>query len=237
MQTPELQAAAAVDAAIESRTSVRAFTAQDVSDAEILDLLRVASRAPSGTNCQPWKVYVLRGESKARLEDGVCEAHDALFADPALSGEYEEAYDYYPAKWFEPYLARRRQNGFALYDLLGIGKGDKARMHAQHQRNFRFFGAPVGMMFTIDRNLGRGSLVDFGMFLQNVMIAARARGMDTCPQAAWNRFGRIILPHIGAGADEMLLCGMSIGYADPQAVVNRLQTPREAPEAFTTLLS
>ena len=162
-----------------------------------------------------------------------CAAHDAVYANPELAQEYREEYDYYPTKWVSPYIDRRRENGWGLYGLLGIAKGEKDRMHAQHQRNFRFFDAPVGLMFTMDRVLGRGSLMDYGMFLQNVMVAARAHGLHTCPQAAWNGFARIILPHIGAGPDEMLVCGMSLGYADLQAPVNGFHTPREPAAAFT----
>ncbi|MCB2018185.1 MAG: nitroreductase, partial [Hydrogenophaga sp.] len=106
-------------------------------------------------------------------------------------------------------------------------------MHAQHQRNFRFFDAPVGLMFTLDRVMGRGSLVDYGMFLQNLMVAAKAHGLDTCPQAAWNGFSKIILPHIGAGENEMLVCGMALGYADPADKVNTFATPREPVASFT----
>jgi nitroreductase len=202
-----------VDAAITSRMSVRAFTPQAVARETLTDLLQVASRAPSGTNTQPWKVYVLQGASRAALVDKVCAAHDAIRANPALAADYREEYDYYPEKWVSPYIDRRRENGWGLYGLLGIGKGDKDKMHLQHQRNYRFFDAPVGLMFTMDRVMGRGSLVDYGMFLQNIMVAARGRGLHTCPQAAWNGFGKIILPHIGAGADEMLVCGMALGYA------------------------
>jgi nitroreductase len=109
-------------------------------------------------------------------------------------------------------------------------------MHAQHRRNFRFFDAPVGLMFTLDRVMGRGSLVDYGMFMQNIMVGARARGLHTCPQAAWNGFAKIILPHIGAGEGEMLVCGMSLGHADEAALVNTFHTPREAVESFTRWL-
>jgi nitroreductase len=192
--------AALVDAAITSRMSARAFTSAPVSRQTLTDLLQVASRAPSGTNTQPWRVYVLQGESRAALIDKVCAAHDAVRANPALANEFREEYDYYPEKWVSPYIDRRRENGWGLYNLLGIGKGDKDKMHLQHQRNYRFFDAPVGLMFTLDRVMGRGSLLDYGMFLQNLMVAARARGLHTCPQAAWNGFAKIILPHIGAGA-------------------------------------
>jgi nitroreductase len=225
--------AQSVDAAITSRMSARAFLPQAVPRATIEHLLEVASRAPSGTNTQPWKVYVLQGASRDGLVDKVCAAHDALRADPSLAEQYREEYDYYPEKWVSPYIDRRRENGWSLYGLLGITKGDKDKMHAQHQRNFRFFDAPVGLMFTMDRVMGRGSLVDYGMFLQSLMVAARGQGLHTCPQAAWNGFSKIILPHIGAGPDEMLVCGMSLGYADPDDKVNGFHTPREPVASFS----
>lgn len=224
---------ASVDAAIESRFSARAYLPKAVPREVLEDLLRVAARAPSGTNTQPWHVYVLQGAQRDALVSQVCAAHDALAANPALAGEYAEAYDYYPTKWVSPYIDRRRECGFGLYGVLGIGKGDKDKMHAQHQRNYRFFDAPVGLMFTIDRVMGRGSLLDFGMFLQNIMVAARARGLHTCPQAAWNHFSKIILPHIGAGDNDMLVCGMALGYADESALVNTFETTRIDPRSFT----
>ena len=222
-----------VDGAILSRRSIRAFTSQPVAKEVVAELLAVASRAPSGTNTQPWKVYVLQGASRTELADKVCAVHDAIRGNPSLAAEYQEEYDYYPQKWVSPYIDRRRENGWSLYGLLGIGKADKDKMHAQHQRNYRFFDAPVGLMFTMDRVMGRGSLVDYGMFLQNIMVAARGRGLDTCPQAAWNGFAKIILPHIGATSDEMLVCGMALGYADHAAIVNTLTTPRAPVEQFT----
>ncbi len=225
-----------VDEAIRTRMSTRAFTPQAVPVASIREILALASRAPSGTNTQPWRVYVLRGASRDQLVAKVCAAHDALRADPALAAEYREEYDYYPEKWVSPYIDRRRENGWGLYGLLGIGKGDKDKMHAQHQRNFRFFDAPVGLIFTLDRIMGRGSLVDYGMFLENIMLAARARGLHTCPQAAWNGFAKIILPHIGAGPDEMLVCGMALGYADDTNIVNTFHTPRVPADEFTRWL-
>jgi nitroreductase len=225
-----------VDAAIESRFSARAFLPTPVPREQIAHILQVASRAPSGTNTQPWKVYVMQGASRDSLVEKVCAAHDAIRANPALAAEYREEYDYYPEKWVSPYIDRRRENGWSLYGLLGIGKGDKDKMHAQHQRNYRFFDAPVGLMFTIERVMGRGSLVDSGMFLQNIMVAARAQGLHTCPQAAWNGFARIILPHVGAGPDEMLVCGMAMGHADTDALVNTFSTPREPVQAFTRWL-
>ena len=226
-----------VEQAIESRMSVRAFTSEPVPRETIESLLTLAARSPSGTNTQPWRVYVLQGQSKDALIQKVCAAHDEVRAHPEKADQYREAYDYYPEKWVSPYIDRRRENGWSLYGLLGITKGDKDKMHAQHQRNYRFFDAPVGLMFTLDKVMGRGSLVDYGMFLQTFMLAARGMGLHTCPQAAWNGFASIILPHIGAGADEMLVCGMSLGYADMQDKVNTFHTPRETVASFTHWLS
>jgi len=228
--------AASVDAAITSRMSARAFLPKAVPRETIEHILQVASRAPSGTNTQPWRVYVLQGASRDGLVAKVCAAHDAVRVDPALAAQYQEEYDYYPQQWVSPYIDRRRENGWGLYGLLGIGKADKDRMHEQHQRNFRFFDAPVGLMFTIDRVMGRGSLVDYGMFLENIMVAARGHGLHTCPQAAWNGYASIIRPHIGASDHEMLVCGMALGYADPDALVNTFHTPRVPVESFTTWL-
>ncbi|CAN1507301.1 NfnB Nitroreductase [Burkholderiaceae bacterium] len=222
-----------IQQAMDSRMSARAFTQQAVTQEVITDILHMASRAPSGTNTQPWKVYVLQGESRNSLVTKVCAAHDEIRAHPEKAADYREAYDYYPEKWVSPYIDRRRENGWSLYGLLGIGKADKDKMHLQHQRNYKFFDAPVGLMFTLDKVMGRGSLVDYGMFLQSVMLAARAHGLHTCPQAAWNGFATIILPHIGAGPDEMLVCGMALGYADDKDIVNTFRTPRETVASFT----
>jgi len=223
----------AVDEAITSRMSMRAFTDQAVPRATIEAILQVASRAPSGTNTQPWKVYVLQGANRDSLVQKVCAAHDDWRDHPEKAADYQEAYDYYPEKWVSPYIDRRRENGWGLYGLLGIVKGEKDKMHAQHQRNFCFFDAPVGLMFTIDKVMGRGSLLDYGMFLQNIMVAARARGLHTCPQAAWNNFANIILPHIGASDSEMLVCGMSLCWIAADEPVNTVFTPREDVASFT----
>jgi len=224
---------ASVDAAILSRFSARAYLNKPVDCSVLQEVLELAARAPSGTNTQPWKVYVLQGEKLAELVNQTCSAHDALTANPALAAEFAEPYDYYPEKWVSPFIDRRRECGFGLYGVLGIVKGDKGRMHEQHQKNYRFFDAPVGLIFTIDKVMGRGSLLDYGMFLQTLMVAARSRGLHTCPQAAWNGFSKIILPHVGAGENEMVVCGMSLGYADESALVNTFQTTRVQSTDFT----
>lgn len=224
--------AAAVDAAITSRHSVRAFLPTPVPREVVEDILQVAARAPSGTNTQPWKVYVLTGAAREELGRKILAAYD----DPAQRGLHVEEYAYYPTEWVSPYVDRRRKIGWDLYGLLGIGKADKQRMHEQHGRNYRFFDAPVGLIFTIDRVMRQGSWLDYGMFLQNIMVAARARGLDTCPQAAFTQFHRIITQHVGAPAQEMLVCGMALGHADPHAPENRLETQREPVAGFARFL-
>lgn len=226
--TTATQAVAIVDAAITSRRSIRAFLDTPVPRETIVDILRVAARAPSGTNTQPWKVHVLTGAAKERLSAAI----RAAFDDPAERATHSEQYAYYPTEWRSPYIDRRRKVGWDLYGLLGIGKTDKERMHAQHGRNYAFFDAPVGLIFTIDRVMQQGSWLDYGMFLQSVMVAARARGLDTCPQAAFTQFHRIIEQQLGLGDDEMVVCGMSLGFADPTAVENTLVTEREPVEGF-----
>jgi nitroreductase len=220
---------AAVDAAITSRRSVRAFLPTPVPQQTIVEILDVAARAPSGTNTQPWKVHVLTGAAKERLTHDILAAYD----DPVERAKHTEEYAYYPTDWVSPYIDRRRKVGWDLYGLLGIGKTDKAGMHAQHGRNYRFFDAPVGLIFVIDRIMRQGSWLDYGMFLQNVMVAARARGLDTCPQAAFTQFHRIIEAQLGLAESEMVVCGMSLGWADHSAVVDTLVTQREPATAFT----
>ena len=226
------EAIATVDAALTSRHSRRAFLPTPVPRQTIEDILAVASRAPSGTNTQPWKVYVLTGAAKAALSRKILDVYD----DPQAAAKHSEDYQYYPAEWVSPYIERRRKIGWDLYALLGIAKGDKARMHAQLGRNYLFFDAPVGLMFTIERAMGQGSWLDYGMFLEGVMVAARARGLDTCPQVAFLQFHRIILEHVGAPASEMLVCGTSLGNADPAPIVNSLVTERAPMAEFARSL-
>jgi nitroreductase len=219
-------------AAITSRRSIRAFLPTPVARETIERILAVASRAPSGTNTQPWHVYVLTGESLGALSRRLVAAYD----DPVERASHSEEYAYYPTEWKSPFIERRRKVGWDLYGLLGIAKTDKERMHAQHRRNYEFFGARVGLMYTIDRVMRQGSWLDFGMFLQSVMVAARAHGLDTCPQAAFTPFHRIITEQIGAPATEQLVCGMSLGVADPGAIENTLVTEREPVASFARFL-
>jgi len=221
---------AIVDEAILSRRSVRAFLPTPVPEATIRDILEVASRAPSGTNMQPWKVYVTQGAVKQRLSDAIL--NSGVRAEKA---QWEE-YRYYPEQFFEPYLTRRRAVGFGLYGLLGIGRREVERMRAQHDRNFTFFDAPVGMIFTIDRRLEIGSWLDHGMFLQSIMIAARARGLDTCPQAAFAPYHKQIRQVLGIAEEEIVVCGMALGYEDASKPENQLRTERASVDEFATFL-
>jgi nitroreductase len=219
---------AAVEAAITSRRSIRAFLPTPVPRQQVEHLLQVAARAPSGTNTQPWRVHVLMGDARQRLSDRIC----AAFDDPAERARHTEEYAYYPTEWVSPYVDRRRKVGWDLYALLGIGKADKQRMHEQHKRNYRFFDAPVGLIFTIERVMRQGSWLDYGMFLQNVMVAARGQGLDTCPQAAFTQFHALIEDELKLPPTEMVVCGMSLGHADPSAVENSLVTEREPTTGF-----
>jgi nitroreductase len=220
----------AVDWALVSRRATRAFLSTPVPRIEVEAILDVARYCASGVNTQPWHVHVLMGNAKQRLSEAVMRAYD----DPSAMAQLDEPYDYYPREWISPYIDRRRKVGWDLYGLLGIQKTDKARMHAQHGRNYQFFGAPVGLMFTVDKGMGRGSLIDYGMFLQSIMVAARARGLDTCPQAAFTAFHRVIARELAIPDQQMVVCGMSLGYADPSRIENSLVTEREAVSQFTT---
>lgn len=214
-----------VQDAITGRRSIRAYLDKAVPRDVLERVLQVAARAPSGSNIQPWKVYVLQGAAKDRFVTD-------LTAAQAAGDKGQREYDYYPIEWRDPYLARRRACGFGLYKTLGIGREDKARMAAQHGQNFTFFGAPVGLMFTIDRDMEKGSWLDYGMFVQSVMLAARGEGLETCPQAAFAYYAPTVQRLLDIPPTEMVVCGMSLGYADPAAVVNTFVTEREPLEVF-----
>jgi nitroreductase len=223
------QAVKAVDEAIASRRSMRRFLATPVPEAVVRDILSVASRAPSGTNMQPWQVRVVAGAPKAALSRALLAADDAgEFGGKALKAEY----DYYPDPFPPLYQARRRKVGWDLYGALGIQKGDAQRMHEQRQRNYRFFDAPVGMVFTIDRALKIGSWLDYGCFLENVAVAARTRGLDTCLQAAFARMHEVLRAELGIPDTQVVVCGLSLGHADAQAPENRFAVERAAVDEF-----
>ncbi|OOS24786.1 nitrobenzoate reductase [Moraxella porci DSM 25326] len=227
---------AIVDSVITARHSVRAFLDTPVDTQTIKDILTVASRAPSGTNTQPWKVYVVTGDKRAQLIDNIFTAKQAIADDPSLADKFQETFPYYPTEWISPFIDRRRENGWGLYGLLGIQKGDKEKMAAQQDRNFKLFDAPVGLFFTVNKVMGTGSKMDIAMMIQNVMIAAKARGLDTCPQAAFNHFHPVVLETIGAGDDEELVCTVALGYADESDIVNTFITPRVPVDEFAVFL-
>lgn len=209
-----------VSDAVDTRRSLRAFLPKEVSQDTVARLLQRAARAPSGTNMQPWKTYVVTGDTRQKLCDESCEAFDDQ------SRSYDSEVRYYPEKWFEPYLSRRRQVGWSLYGLLGIKKGDRERTHAQHRRNYSFFDAPVGLIFTVHRDLATGSWLDYGMFMQNIMLLAREQGLHSCPQAAWADYHEVVRNVLPISADEIVICGMALGFADPDAIENTLVTER-----------
>lgn len=216
--------------AITSRRSVRAFLDVPVARSTVEEILAAASRAPSANNTQPWRVYVLTGAARQRLTDAILDVRKDGGHEP------RPEYGYYPAAWPEPYLSRRRKVGWDLYSLLGIGKGDRERARAWSDENFRFFGAPVGLIFTLDRSLGIASYMDLGMFMQNISTIARHLGLDTCPQAAFASYFDVIRKELQLGPDEVVVCGMALGKADEAALPNQLTTDREPPAVFATFL-
>ncbi len=222
-----------IEWAILSRRSVRAFLPTPVPRETVESILDVARFAATGVNIQPWRVHVVTGPAK----DRICAAIQRAIDDSAFDQTFADEWDYYPREWISPYLERRRTVGWNLYGLLGIEKGDKERMKAQHSRNYKFFDAPVGLFFTIDRVMQKGSLIDYGMFLQNIMIAARAHGLSTCPQAAFMKYHKIIANQLQLHPSEMFLVGMSLGFADPSSIENSLVTERAEVSAFSTFHS
>ena len=222
------EAGKAVAQALLTRRSVRAFVEKPVSRDTVEGILHLASRTPSGTNIQPWKVYACAGAVRDALSDELIALHDAG------GGGHKAEYAYYPTGWREPYLSRRRKLGWDYYGTVGLTRDDKPGMHRQHGRNFAFFGAPVGLFFTLDRDLERGSWLDAGMFVQSVMIAARAYGLHTCPQAAFTTYHAVVARHLAIPEGEMLLCGMSLGHLDAHAPENALKTERVPVAGFAT---
>lgn len=212
--------------ALATRRSIRAFQTTPVPRATVEAILRIASRAPSGANIQPWKVHVVAGNTRTRL----CGRLLRAFNDEEPG--HEDGYQYYPATWFEPYLSRRRAIGYGLYATLGIGRGDHDAMKAQLGRNYAFFDAPVGLIFTLDRRLGLSAWIDLGAFLQSIMLAARGFGLHTCPQQAFARYHRLIRAELDLPDDDIVVCGMALGHAVADAPENKLASPREPIEAF-----
>jgi nitroreductase len=216
-----------VDEAITSRQSVRRFLDEPVSREQVAHLLDVARWAPSGTNTQPWKVYAISGEPKAAM------SQEILAYYHAHGDSSEREYEYYPTDWFQPYLGRRRACGWGMYGSLGITREMKAEQVAQTARNYLFFDAPVALLFGIDKRLNVGSWMDLGMFLENIMIAARGRGLHTCAQASLANYPWIVRKYLPFPEEEAVVCGMAVGYRDADAPENVWRTERESVEGFT----
>ena len=213
-------------AAMHLRASTRAFLDQPVERRLIETLLEAARYAPSGVNTQPWQVAVLTGHSQEKLSQALTAAHVA--AIPA-----NPDYAYYPSVWPEPYKSRRKACGLALYQSQGITLDDSAGRNTAWLDNYRFFGAPVALLFFVDKTLATGSWVDVGMFIQNVMLAAVDQGLATCPQASIAEYPDIVRTLLNIPAQHTLVCGMSLGYPDASARVNQYRTVREPVTSFT----
>jgi nitroreductase len=217
--------------AIMTRRSIRRFLPEPVPRASLMRILEGAATAPSGHNIQPWKVYAVAGAVKDRISAGIL---SAIANEPAA--QHQPEFDYYPINWFEPFIGRRRKLGHELYAILGIAREDKAARERQMLENYKFFGAPVGLFVTFDRRLAAGTFMDVGMFIENILIGARGEGLDTCGQAAFNWYHKAIRKHLPMEDSELLACGISLGYADPNAPENKLMPEKLAVEQFTTFL-
>lgn len=215
----------AIDA-VTGRRSVRRFLPDAVPEETVAAILAAASRAASGTNIQPWLVHVVTGDSRERLSSAVLAA--------AETGEQSLEYRYEPEKMWDPYLSRRRQIGYALYEKYGVARDDYPGRKAAMLRNFSFFGAPVGLFFTMERDHALGAWLDCGMFMQNVMVLARAHGLETCPQQAWCTYGAVVHRELAIPSDHILLSGMALGSPDETAPENGLVSPRAGFEEFVT---
>lgn len=216
--------------AFEMRRSVRAFLPREVPAQTVHAVLNVAARSPSASNTQPWKVFACAGTVRNALSEELLRLHAA-----GGCGHREE-YLYYPGEWAEPYLGRRRQVGKSLYGLLRIPKGDSEGMVKQYAQNYAFFGAPVGLFFTLNRQVeGQAAWLDLGMFLHGVMLSAVGHGLATCAQQAFARYHQVIRQHLGIPDSEIVVCGMSLGHEDKEAPINSLRTAREPAHSFAQL--
>lgn len=213
--------------AIHARRSVRAFLPKVVSEKLLYNILECAKWAPSGVNTQPWKVAVLGCKHREKISQAIIQAREKNIPE-------NPDYDYYPKIWNEPYKSRRKACGLALYSALNIDYDDTKKRKEQWYRNYDFFNAPIALIFYIDAQLCKGSWMDMGMFLQNVMIIARHYGLETCPQASLAEYPDIIREHLNISPQNHIVCGMALGYADWSNPVNQYRTTREAVHSFTT---
>ena len=215
-----------VQKALEERKSVRAFLDKGVEVEKINAILGSASHSPSGANTQPWQVAIVMGETKQKLQERIEKAF--------RQGDKGKAdYSYYPDEWVEPYKTRRVKCGLQMYTTLNIKREDKDKQLNQWAANYRAFDAPVMLLFFLDKHMQTGSYIDYGIFLQSIMLSAVEQGLATCPQASLADYAEIIKSTLDYAADDILICGMSLGYEDKKALVNSYRTPREAVEIFT----
>jgi nitroreductase len=216
--------------AARTRCSIRAYKPDPVPLDIVREIVALGRHAPSGSNIQPWRVHVLTGATLQRVGSAIQRAF--LADEPG----HQRDYNYYTGPIYEPYLARRRQCGWGLYGILGIGRGDHEKSKAYRATNYNFFGAPVGLIFTIDRKLEKGSWLDYGMFLQTITLAARARGLHTCPEAAITSYPDIVRRELDISNDWIVICGMAMGYADPDPIINTFQPPRIELDEYAVFL-
>jgi nitroreductase len=219
-----------VDGAIKQRFANRAFSNRPVTRQTVEDILDVARFTPSGANIQPWQVYVLAGAVKHAVSRELLKAHDEA------RDQHQSEYQYYAAELPEPYLSRRDQFGRLFYGSLGIAQSDLTARARQTSKNYGFFGAPVGLIITIDRRLQVGSWLDLGMFVQNVMLAAGARGLQTCPQETFSKYHALLRNHLPISDVEIVVCGISIGFADAASTDVGSLMPKVAVNLFAKFL-
>ena len=205
--------------ALKKRKSVRSYLKKDVEKEKIELILNSAKYSPSGVNTQPWQVYVVSGEKKKKIESKVIESFDS-------NNKQKMDYQYYPLVWEDPYKSRRKEAGLMMYKTLGITKEDILRQKEQWKANYRAFNAPVVLYFVIDEFLEKGSYLDYGMFLQSIMLSATSLGLSTCTQAALVEFPSIVKSELNIDKNKVLLCGMALGYEDEKALINSYRTPR-----------
>ena len=218
-----------VHEALLARKSTRAFLDKEVSKEKIVQILQSARHAPSGTNAQPWQVAVVTGQKKEELTTAM---ENAFKEGNSATMDYQ----YYPLEWREPYKKRRVSCGAQLYDTLNIKRHDKAARLTQWAANYQAFGAPVILFFFLDPVMKKGSFLDYGMFLQSIMLAAVEEGLATCAQAALGQFPELVKTSLGYDQEAILIGGMALGYENTEAPVNNYRTPREEVEVFTRFL-
>jgi len=220
-----------VSAAVNSRRSMRVFKPDPVAKTDIEWIIENANRSASNGNLQPWKLYVTMGAARKRLSAAILKAMDEGDNGPGAE------YNVYPQEMTPVYDARRKLVGKQLYTLLGVPRGDAAGMLKQFRKNYEFFDAPVGMILSVEKRMGNGQWIDCGIFLDQLMLLAREKGLHTCPQAAFSRYQHVVRRELKIPDDQTVICGLALGHADPDVVPNSLITDRAPIQDFTTWFS